>query len=48
MLGMEKGAATVTNGMEVLKKSIRLPHDPVMALLSIDLENTKILPPKDT
>ena len=49
LVGMQTGAATVENSIEVLKKvKIELLCDPAIALLGIEPKNTKTLIQRDT
>ena len=49
LVGMQTGAATLENSMEVLKKlKIELPHDPAIALLGIYPRDTGVLVRRDT
>ena len=47
LVGIQIGAATMTNSMEVDEKINTPTLDPVIVLLSIYLENTKTLPQKE-
>ena len=48
LVGMQIGAATMENSMEVPKKfKIELPYDPAIPLLGIYLKKTKTLIQKD-
>ena len=51
LVGMQTGAATVENSMEISKKKVQkieLPYDPAIAPLGIYPKTTKILIQKDT
>ena len=43
LVGMQTGAATLENSMEVPQKVENRPYDPAIALLGIYQKNTKIL-----
>ena len=47
LVGMEIGAATMENSMEVLQRKIELPWDSAILLLGISLKEVKSLSQKD-